>query len=162
MDLPAENLETIKRYLELDLSLYEETIDDEVQWKGRIFSADVLKVKLPDGSYATREIAWHHGGCGVAAFRDGKLCLVRQYRVALGQMTLEIPAGKLEMGEEPVTCAARELTEETGLVADELVPLAVSAGSIGFTNAYVRPPLTRRHPPTSSRAAAAWRRPRPW
>ena len=138
MDLRQGSIETIKRYLGLDPSLYEETVDDEVQWRGRIFSADVLKVKLPDGSYGTREIAWHHGGCGVAAFREGKLCLVRQYRVALGCMTLEIPAGKLEMGEEPIVCAARELTEETGLVADELVPLAVSAGSIGFTNEATR------------------------
>jgi hypothetical protein len=72
MDLRAGNLETIKRYLELDPALYEETVDDEVQWKGCIFSADVLKVKLPDGSFATREIAWHHGGCGVAAFHEGK------------------------------------------------------------------------------------------
>ena len=61
----------------------------------------------------------------------------------MGRMTLEIPAGKLEMGEEPASCAARELAEETGLVADELVPLAVSAGSIGFTNEATRVFLAR-------------------
>ncbi len=65
---------------------------------------------------------------------DGQMCLVRQYRVAVGRMTLEIPAGKLDAGESPALCAARELREETGLVARELEPIAVSAGSIGFTN----------------------------
>ena len=162
MDLRRGTVESIKRHLELDPSLYEETVDDEIKWKGRIFSADLLKVRLPDGSYGTREIAWHHGGCGVAAFREGKLCLVRQYRVALGRMTLEIPAGKLEEGEEPVVCAARELREETGLVADELVPLAVSAGSIGFTNEATRVFLARglhqsaSHPDEGEFVSVVW------
>ncbi len=128
------NLDSIRKYQELDPSLYEEVVSDEVKWKGRIFSADLLKVKLPDGSYGDREIAWHHGGCGVAVLRDGKICLVRQYRVALGRMTLEIPAGKRDENEAPEDCAARELIEETGLIADELVPIATFAGSIGFTN----------------------------
>ena len=162
MDFRRGTVESIKRYLESDPSLYEETVDDEIKWKGRIFSADLLKVRLPDGSYGTREIAWHHGGCGVAAFREGKLCLVRQYRVALGRMTLEIPAGKLEMGEEPVVCAARELREETGFVADELVPLAVSAGSIGFTNEATRVFLARglhqsaSHPDEGEFVSVVW------
>ncbi len=162
MDLRRGTVESIKRHLELDPSLYEETVDDEIKWKGRIFSADLLKVRLPDGSYGTREIAWHHGGCGVAAFREGKLCLVRQYRVALGRMTLEIPAGKLEMGEVPVVCAARELMEETGLVADELVPLAVAAGSMGFTNEATRVFLARglhqsaSHPDEGEFVSVVW------
>lgn len=162
MDFRRGTVESIKRYLEFDPSLYEETVDDEIKWKGRIFSADLLKVRLPDGSYGTREIARHHGGCGVAAFREGKLCLVRQYRVALGRMTLEIPAGKLEMGEEPVVCAARELREETGLVTDELVPLAVSAGSIGFTNEATRVFLARglhqsaSHPDEGEFVSVVW------
>ena len=134
MDLHRGTVESIKRHLELDPSLYEETVDDEIKWKGRIFSADLLKVRLPDGSYGTREIAWHHGGCGVAAFREGKLCLVRQYRVALGCMTLEIPAGKLAPGEDPLACAERELKEETGFTAQKMAYLTTIATSAGFAD----------------------------
>lgn len=103
-------------------------------WEGTIFSADVLTVGLPDGTQGRREVAVHHGGAGACVVADGQMCLVRQYRVAVGRMTLEIPAGKLDAGESPALCAARELREETGLVARELEPIAVSAGSIGFTN----------------------------
>lgn len=63
-----------------------------------------------------------------------ELCLVRQYRVALGRPTLELPAGKLEDGEAPEVCAARELQEETGLCAERLVHLASCVGSPGFSN----------------------------
>ena len=114
--------------------LYERIVDRERQWTGRIFSVDTLNVELSDGSHGYREIVNHHGGAGVVAVRDGKVCLVRQYRVALGRMTLEIPAGKLEGGEAGETCAARELSEETGLRAEKFVLLGVSEGCPGFTD----------------------------
>ncbi len=74
----------------------------------------------------------------VCVVRDGKICLVRQYRVALGRMSLEIPAGKLDPGEDPAVCAARELTEETGLVAGRLELLANTAGAPGFNDEKTR------------------------
>ena len=70
----------------------------------------------------------------MVAVREGRVCLVRQYRCALGRVTLEIPAGRLEPGEEPRAAAARELAEETGLVASDLRHLVRVYGSPGFTD----------------------------
>lgn len=116
-----------------------ETIDErELKWRSGIFEAQKWMVTQPDGQVGERDIVLHRGGAGVCVVREGKMCLVRQYRVALGRMTLEIPAGKIDPGEDPAVCAARELTEETGLVAEQLVPIAVSCGAPGFTNEKTR------------------------
>lgn len=126
--------ERVRSLLESGASLAEPIRASQTRWEGKIFSAVTLDVDLPDGSRGYREIVRHHGGCGVCAVRDGRICLVRQYRVALGRHTLEIPAGKIDGGEEPAACAARELLEETGLVAESLELVAHSAGSPGFTD----------------------------
>lgn len=131
-------LDTVKKLLELDESLVEDIVRTDKEWSGKIFEVEHLLVQLPNGSESWREIVRHNGGAGVCVVRDGKICLVRQYRVALGRMTLEIPAGKLDPNEDPSICAARELTEETGLVAGRLEPLAVSAGAPGFNNEKTR------------------------
>jgi ADP-ribose pyrophosphatase len=136
-------LEKIKELLKPDARYVEVVEETRDEWAGRIFAAQTLDVRLSDGSAGWREIVRHHGGAGVCAVRDGMICLVRQYRVALGRMTLEIPAGKLDVGEDPAVCAARELVEETGLVADEMVPIAVSAGSVGFCDERTRIFLAR-------------------
>lgn len=114
--------------------LEERVLAEHQRWAGKIFSAVQLDVRQPDGTGGVRDIVWHHGGAGVAAVRDGRICLVRQWRVSLGRMSLEIPAGRLEEGEDPALCAARELAEETGLQAERLEFVACAAGSIGFTN----------------------------
>ena len=81
-------------------------------------------VTLPNGETAFREVIEHNGGACVAALDDnGNLLMVRQYRYAAGQTMWEIPAGKLEKGEDPAVCAARELEEEAGYTAEELIPL---------------------------------------
>lgn len=134
----TEKLAVIERLLEPDEALLERVATCETTFAGRIFSAQVLDVELADGLHASREIVDHHGGAGVVALKDNKVCLVRQYRVALGQITLEIPAGKLEAGEDSCVCAARELEEETGLVADTLELVASAWGSPGFTNECTR------------------------
>lgn len=130
----AEGLEAIRRALECDPALREEVVRRERVWEGRIFSVELLEVELSDGSRDGRELVRHHGGAGVVAVRDGSVCLVRQYRVALGRMTLEIPAGKVDPSEPRDVCAARELTEETGLVAERLELLTESYGAPGFTD----------------------------
>ena len=112
----------------------ERVVGETRVWDGKIFRVRTLDVALPDGTTGYREVVWHNGGAGVCAVRDGRMCLVRQYRVAMGRMSLEIPAGKLDAGEDPAHCAARELAEETGLVAQRLEFVARAAGSIGFTN----------------------------
>ena len=109
-----------------------------LQWKGQIFETGQLDVTTPDGKPGLRDLVWHHGGAGVLAIRDGRMCLVRQWRVALDRLTLEIPAGKIDPGEDPALCAARELAEETGLVAQRLDHIADSAGAPGFTNEMTR------------------------
>ncbi len=131
-------LDRIRALLQLDDTLVETVLRTDHEWSGKIFSVEHLLVRLPDGSEGWREIVRHNGGAGVCVVRDGCLCLVRQYRVALGRMTLEIPAGKLDANEDPAVCAARELTEETGLIAGRIEPLAVSAGAPGFNNEKTR------------------------
>ena len=142
--------------------LYERILGRTRQWTGRIFSVDTLDVELADGSHGYREIVNHHGGAGVVAVRDGKVCLVRQYRVALGRMTLEIPAGKIDGDEAGAVCAARELSEETGLIAEELVPLGVCEGAVGFTDEHTEIFLAKglsqdeEHPDEGEFVNVAW------
>ncbi len=124
----------VRHALESGSNLTERVCTCNEEWQGRIFSVQTLDVELPDGSHGYREVVRHHGGAAVVAVRDGRVCLVRQYRVAQGRMTLEIPAGKLEPGEAGASCAARELMEETGLVAARLEPLLTTLGSPGFTD----------------------------
>ena len=129
-----DGLALVRRALGPDPALLEEVIRRDLEWEGRIFSVEHLEVELSDGSRSWREVVRHHGGAGVLAVMGGRVCLVRQYRVALGRMTLEIPAGKVDPGESREACAARELTEETGLVAERLELLVESYGAPGFTN----------------------------
>lgn len=131
-------LTDIQRLLELDDRLVEKVVRCDHEWDGKIFRVEHLLVELPDGTTGWREIVRHNGGAGVCVVKDGKICLVRQYRVALGRMTLEIPAGKLDPGEDAAICAARELTEETGLVAGRLELLAKTAGAPGFNDEKTR------------------------
>lgn len=130
----SEGLDMIRGALAPDARLYERVVRADPEWQGKIFSVEHLRVELSDGSLDWREVVRHHGGAGVVAVRDGRMCLVRQYRVALGRMTLEIPAGKVNPGEPRDECAARELTEETGLVAERLELLTESYGAPGFTD----------------------------
>lgn len=137
-------LSLIKEALAPDSRYEEKPVDDRLRWRGKIFEARTLDVELPDGSSGYREIVRHHGGAGVVALDDGgRVCLVRQYRVAIGRMTLEIPAGKLEPGEAGASCAARELVEETGLIAGRLEPLVCVLGSPGFTDEHTEVYLAR-------------------
>lgn len=131
-------LDRIRGLLKDDPSLVERVDVRENMWHCGIFEAERWMVTQPDGQVGERDIVLHNGGAGVCVVREGKMCLVRQYRVALGRMSLEIPAGKLDPGEDPAVCAARELTEETGLVAERLVPIAVSCSAPGFTNERTR------------------------
>ncbi len=131
-------LARIRTLLEDDPKLVEKVKTVEPKWACPIFKAEKWEVMQPNGEPGERDIVLHNGGAGVCVVRDGKMCLVRQYRVALGRMTLEIPAGKIDPNEDPAVCAARELTEETGLVAQSLVPIAISRSAPGFTNEATR------------------------
>lgn len=111
----------------------EKTIDTKEIYSGRIIHVKVDKVLLPDGKPTTREIVEHNGGVAVAAIdEDGKMLMVRQFRKPFERVTLEIPAGKLEKGEDPEECGRRELHEETGYIAKSMTHL----GTIYPTPAY--------------------------
>lgn len=116
-----------------DADLAEHVLDEDVAWKGRIFNVNRLHVKLPDGRTATRDVVRHPGAVAIVALtEEGRICLVRQYRTALGRVTVEIPAGKLDPGEDPLEAAHRELLEETGMRADRMAYLTTIATSVGF------------------------------
>ena len=104
-------------------------------FSGLIFDVNRIHVTLPNGHESARDVVRHRGAVAVVALTDdGRICLVRQYRTALDRVTVEIPAGKLDPGEDPLTCAKRELLEETGMVADRMAFLTTLATTPGFTD----------------------------
>lgn len=105
------------------MDLTEKTVSSKEIFDGRVFKIKVDTVMLPDGRTSTREIVSHNGGVAVIAVEDNCVYLVRQFRKAIEKTILEIPAGKIEPGEEPSECGKRELEEEIGLKADSLIPL---------------------------------------
>lgn len=99
----------------------EETIKSEDIYRGKILNLRIDTVKLPNGNQSKREIVEHPGGVVIIAVtNDCDILLVEQFRKPTGNTLLELPAGKLEPGEEPVKCAARELIEETGFQAGRM------------------------------------------
>ncbi|MCD8340609.1 MAG: NUDIX hydrolase [Clostridiales bacterium] len=100
---------------------------------GHVVHLFVDDVRLPNGDTAQREIVTHGGGACVAALtRQNELLLVRQFRYAFGEVLLEIPAGKLERGEDPFEAMKREQREETGTHADRYVSLGVTYPTVGY------------------------------
>ena len=120
---------------ERDADLHEQVLNSETAWSGKIFDVECLEVKLPNGRVSRRDVVRHHGAVAIVALTEsGKIALVRQYRTALDRVTVEIPAGKLEPGEDPLDCAKRELKEETGFVAGRIAYLTTIASSCGFSD----------------------------
>jgi ADP-ribose pyrophosphatase len=104
-------------------------------YKGRVVNLNLETVTLPNGNTVELELIHHPGAAAVVPMKDDKtVLLIRQYRHAAGGYILEIPAGKLEPGEEPRQCAAREIEEEIGFRADSLEPLITFFTTPGFTD----------------------------
>lgn len=112
----------------------EETIKTEHIFEGKMITLQVDTVTLADGRTATREIVKHPGAAAVMALLDGKLLVVEQFRKPLEKFQIEIPAGKLDPGEDPMTAAARELEEETGFRSNELKLVSAFYTSPGFAD----------------------------
>jgi ADP-ribose pyrophosphatase len=101
-----------------DAGLIEKFVSKKTIWRGRAVDFRVDTVRLPDGKLATREFLDHPGAVGVVPFLDDRtIIMVRQYRHPVGEVTLEIPAGKIDRGEPLLSCVKRELREETGYSA---------------------------------------------
>lgn len=102
--------------------------------KGKIFSLWGGQVSLDNGETAVREYIRHSGGVAIVPVVDHSVVLIRQFRIAIDRELIELPAGRLEPGEEPIACARRELEEEIGYRPKELIPLASYFSSVGFTD----------------------------
>ena len=109
-------------------------LNSELIFTGKIINLRVDTLALPGGVQTTREVVEHHGAVAVVPINGMDVILVRQPRHAVGLSLLEIPAGKLEDGENPEECARRELREETGFVAREMEKLFTCYSTPGFSN----------------------------
>jgi len=117
------------------MNFEEKTISEQHIYTGNIINVDRLTVSLPDGKIATRDIIRHPGASAIVALnKNGEMYMVRQYRKPIEVVSLEIPAGKLDAGEDPAVCAARELKEETGLSAGKIIHMLSIHSTPGFSN----------------------------
>ena len=115
------------------MELMETTVSTQTVYEGIIVNVRRDKARLVDGRITNREVVEHPGGvCVFALDGEGKVILVRQYRYPMGEAVLELPAGKLEKGEDPSDSGLRELGEETGLVPNTYLPMGVSFSSPGI------------------------------
>ncbi|MGM9520850.1 MAG: NUDIX domain-containing protein [Oscillospiraceae bacterium] len=115
------------------MAFFEKTLKSDEIYKGKIITVYRDTVELENGRTSLREVVSHAGGVGIVALDDdGCAVMVRQYRYPIGRELLEVPAGKLEPGEDPLECAVRELSEETGYSAGQMVSLGSILPSPGY------------------------------
>ena len=120
------------------MNLHEETIKEDLIYKGNFFELINVDVKLPNGKIGNRDIIKHPGACAIIPFLDDNtIILIEQFRKAIDSTLLEIPAGKLEADENIAICAKRELEEETGYVADNIEYLGKIALAPGYCDEYI-------------------------
>ncbi len=118
-----------------DKNLDEKFVASEEVFHGRLLKVRRDQVVLPNGVETTRELIRHPGALAIVpVLEDGSIVFVKQYRYPVGTVLYEIPAGKLEPGEDPAACAPRELSEETGYDADRLDYLTSIVTTPGFTD----------------------------
>lgn len=118
-----------------DAHLRETPVATERVWQGRFLDVRRATVALPNGAHATREYIVHPGAVMVVPLLDdGRVVMERQFRYPMGRVMLEFPAGKIDAGEPPFTCAVRELAEETGHSAREWARAGVLHNAIGYSD----------------------------
>lgn len=114
---------------------FEKSLSSELIYKGRVIELRKDSVELENGKIAIREVIHHNGGVAVLAIDDDdNIMFVRQFRYPYKEALFEIPAGKLEPGEDPAACGRRELEEEAGCVAGEYEFLAKAYPTPGYTD----------------------------
>ena len=113
-------------------------INREKLFKGKIFTVAEDTIEFPNGSQTKWDVLLHDGAAAIVPIdNDGNIVLVEQYRCVADEMILEIPAGKLDHNEDPALCAARELEEETGYKAKEVVRVGSIYSAVGFSDEVV-------------------------
>lgn len=112
----------------------EKTIKSKKIYEGKVLTLRVDTIQTMDGKEATREIIEHRGAVAIAAVKDNKMIMVKQYRKAPDEVLLEVPAGKIEKDEPPLETAKRELQEETGYLASKISHVSTFYTSPGFSN----------------------------
>jgi len=113
-------------------------LSSETVYRGHLFNVDLDRIEMDGGFIANRETLRHPGAvCMVPVTADGNLLLVTQYRHAAGRRLLELPAGTLEAGEEPLAAVARELQEEVGMHPGRIEPLGGFYVAPGYTTEYI-------------------------
>ena len=127
-----------------DDRLIETPLSSKTVFHGRLLHVQLDHARLPNGNESTREFVVHPGATAVVPLLDnGKLLLERQFRYPLKRIFIELPAGKIDAGEDPLTTGQRELLEETGYTAREWVYLAVQHPCIGYSNEVIHIYLAR-------------------
>lgn len=120
------------------MNFEEKTIEKSNIYTGKVVKLDVETVDLPNGKQSKREIVRHPGGVAILAYiDDNTILMVEQFRKPIDKTLLELPAGKLEPGEDTEVCAKRELEEETGYKAEEFSYLGKIVTSPGFCDEYI-------------------------
>ena len=115
--------------------LTEKTRSSKCVFRGSFLDVIMDEVILPDGNTGTREWINHPGAiCCIPVLENGNICLIQQYRYSVRKHMIELPAGKLDIGEKPKDCAKRELEEEIGYQTNNIKLLTVMYPAVGFTN----------------------------
>lgn len=112
----------------------EKWIKKEELYKGKIFTLMGGQVRLDTGEVVPRQYIHHSGGVAIVPVVDDNIILIRQFRISIEREVIELPAGRLEPNEDPLSCAARELEEEIGYRAKKLIPIASYFASVGNSN----------------------------
>lgn len=121
------------------MKLFEKTLHSETKFEGRIITVKLDDVELENGTAAKREIVCHNGGVCVAALTaQDEILLVRQFRYPYKEVLLELPAGKLEKGEDPFEAAKREQLEETGTTGEKYISLGNLYPTPGYCGEIIR------------------------
>lgn len=119
------------------MDLTERTIEKKQIMDGKVIKVEKHIVTLPNGRETVREVVKHPGAVAILAVKDDKILFVEQFRKAMEKCLIEIPAGKVESGEERINTAKRELEEETGYTTQQLSLLNEFYVSPGFCDEYI-------------------------
>ncbi len=112
----------------------EQTLNSQLIYEGKVVKVFKDSVELSTGKKSFREVVKHSGGVVILAVKGDKILLVKQFRYPLKEVMFELPAGKLEIGEDPFEAAKRELEEETGYCANKWTPLGYVYTSPGYSD----------------------------